>query len=109
MKKGIIGICSLVHDTSACLVDYATGKVVYASAEERFSNLKSDHHIPFYTINQCLKYAKKNKYTVMEAAVAFDPNYFLGENFYKVIYAILKNNQDTLRFINFLKKKRFIF
>ena len=109
MKKGIIGICSLVHDTSACLVDYTTGKVVYASAEERFSNLKSDHHIPFHTINQCLKYAKKNKYTVKEAAVAFDPNYFLGENFYKIIYAILKNNQDTLKFVKFLKKKDLFF
>lgn len=109
MKKCIIGISSLAHDTSACLVDYTTGKVVYASAEERFSNLKSDQHIPFYTINQCLNYAKKSEYSVKEAAVAFDPNYYLGDNFYKIIYAILKNNQVTLKFIKFLKKKDFFF
>jgi len=90
MKKGIIGICSLVHDTSACLVDCVTGKVVYASAEERFSNIKSDHHIPFYTINECLKYAKKNNYNIKEAAVAYDPNYFLGDNFYLNIDSIFK-------------------
>ena len=105
MKKGIIGICSLVHDTSACLVDSVTGKVVYASAEERFSNIKSDHHIPFYTINECLKYAKKNNYNIKEAAVAYDPNYFLGDNFYLNIDSIFKNKKITSKFINFLKKK----
>lgn len=109
MKKGIIGISSFVHDTAACLVDYKTGKVVYASAEERFSNLKSDYHIPFFTINQCLKYAKKNKYIVKEAAVAFDPDYFLGDNFFKIINNILKSNQDTLKLILFLKKKDVFF
>ena len=109
MKKGIIGICSLVHDTSACLVDCATGKVVYASAEERFSNIKSDHHIPFYTINECLKYAKKNNYNVKEAAVAYDPEYFLGDNFYKIINSILKNKKSTSKFIDFLKEKNSFF
>ncbi len=109
MKKGIIGICSLVHDTSACLVDCATGKVVYASAEERFSNIKSDHHIPFYTINECLKYAKKNNYNVKEAAVAYDPEYFLGDNFYIIINSILKNKKSTSKFIDFLKEKNSFF
>ncbi len=109
MKKSIIGICSLVHDTSACLVDYTTGKVLYASAEERFSNVKSDHHIPFYTINECLKYAKKNNYSIKEAAVAFDPSYFLGDNFYNNINSILKNKKNTLKFVDFLKKKDLFF
>ena len=102
MKKSIIGICSLVHDTSACLVDAVTGKVIYASAEERFSNIKSDHHIPFYTINECLKFAKKNNYIVEEAAIAFDPKYFLGKNFFKKIDIILKNKINTKNFIDFL-------
>ncbi len=109
MKKGIIGICSLVHDTSACLVDCNTGKVVYASAEERFSNIKSDHHIPFYTINECLKYAKKNNYSIKEAAVAYDPDYFLGDNFYRIINSIFNNKKNTTEFINFLKKKKIFF
>ena len=109
MKKGIIGICSLVHDTSACLVDCVTGKVVYASAEERFSNIKSDHHIPFYTINECLKYAKKNNYNIKEAAVAYDPDCFLGDNFYINIDSIFKNKKITSKFINFLKKKDIFF
>ena len=51
MKTSIIGICSFVHDTSACLIDGSTGKVLYASAEERYSNIKSDSNVPFYTLN----------------------------------------------------------
>ena len=70
MKKCILGISSFVHDTSACIVDANTGKIIFASAEERFSNIKSDSHIPFYTINECFKVAKKLNYKIIEAALS---------------------------------------
>jgi carbamoyltransferase len=103
MKKSIIGISSFVHDTSACLVDSSNGKVIYASAEERFSNLKSDFHIPFFAIKECLKIAKKNNYIIDKAAVAFDPKYFLGDNFFKKINFFFNNSHETNKFIKYLQ------
>ena len=59
-KKGIIGISSFVHDSASCLIDNP-GQIIFASAEERFSNIKSDSHIPFFSINKCVEIAKKKK------------------------------------------------
>ena len=67
-KEGIIGISTFVHDSSSWLVD-TNGKILFASAEERYSNQKSDSHIPFFTIQKCIEVAKKNKIKITKTLV----------------------------------------
>ena len=78
MKECILGISSFGHDTSACLIDVSTSKTIFASAQERFSNIKFDDTIPLYTITECLKYAKKFNFNIKKAAISCDYNFFLG-------------------------------
>mgnify|MGYP003974444365 FL=1 len=101
-KEGIIGISTFVHDSSSCLVD-TNGKILFASAEERYSNQKSDSHIPFFTIQKCIEVAKKNKIKITKIAIAFDPILFLGNSFSKKLSMIIKNSYNEKIFINFLK------
>lgn len=46
MNKLIIGLSIFGHDSSCALVDAATGDILYALTEERFSNLKHDGGFP---------------------------------------------------------------
>ena len=66
MKECILGISSFGHDTSACLVNVSNGDVIFASAQERYSNIKYDDAIPLYTINECLKIAKKLNFQIIK-------------------------------------------
>lgn len=108
-KQAIIGINSFVHDTSACLVDYKSGKIIYASAEERYSNLKSDYHIPFYSISECFRIAKEKNYSIELASTSFDQNAFLGSNFYKKINLVIQNDKISNNFIKYLKNQKNFF
>ena len=47
MKECILGISSFGHDTSACLLNVLNGEVIFASAQERYSNVKYDDSVPF--------------------------------------------------------------
>jgi carbamoyltransferase len=100
-NKAIIGLSTFVHDSSSCLVNYE-GKVLYASAEERFSNLKSDSHIPFFTLKKCIDIAKEKNLKVEKIAVAYDPNLFLGEGFSKKIHFILNDKKIEKKFTSYL-------
>ena len=50
--KYILGIACFYHESSACLLK--DGKVVAASAEERFSRKKHDNDFPKLAIDFCL-------------------------------------------------------
>lgn len=52
----ILGISCFYHESAACLLK--NGKVVAASAEERFSRIKHDSEFPKQAIEFCLKKAK---------------------------------------------------
>jgi len=66
MKNCVLGISSFGHDTSACLVEVNTSKTIFASAQERFSNIKFDDTVPFYTISECINFAKKYNYNIIK-------------------------------------------
>ena len=102
-KKGIIGISSFVHDSASCLID-SQGEIIFASAEERFSNIKSDSHIPLFTINKCIEIAKQKKIKVENIVIAYDPNLFLDKSFDDLLARIIKSEDLRKNFINFLKK-----
>jgi carbamoyltransferase len=46
----ILGISIFGHDSSCTLLDAATGKILYALTEERFSNIKHDGNFPVAAI-----------------------------------------------------------
>lgn len=52
----ILGISCFYHESAACLIK--DGRVVAASAEERFSRVKHDSEYPVLAIEFCLKTAK---------------------------------------------------
>ena len=105
MKKCVLGISSFGHDTSACIVDSSSSNVIFASAQERYSNIKFDSHIPFYTINECLKIAEKYNYNISEAVIASDHKLFMGNYFVKELNKIIENNESAVNLINFLKNQ----
>lgn len=51
----IIGLSCYYHDSAACII--VDGKIIAASAEERFSRIKHDNSFPIQAINFCLKKA----------------------------------------------------
>ena len=105
MKNCVLGISCFGHDTSASIVDEKDGQVIFASAQERYSNIKFDDNIPLFTINECIKTAQKFDYTIKHAAIASDHKLFLGNYFYKEIKKVLNKDDITKEFINFLKTK----
>ena len=82
MSDCILGISSFGHDTSACLLEIKTGKVIFASAQERYSNIKYDDTIPLFTIFECIKIAEKYNYKIIKASISCDFNLFLGDFFH---------------------------
>ena len=100
MKYCVLGISCFGHDTSASIVDEKDGQVIFASAQERYSNIKFDDNIPLFTINECIKTAQKFDYTIKYATIASDHKLFLGNYFFKEIKKVL--NLDII--INFLRK-----
>ena len=104
MKECILGISSFGHDTSACLIDFQTSETIFASSQERFSNVKYDDAIPFYTIAECLKIAQKLNYKVIKASLSCDFKLFLGNFFFDSLKTKFSNDELALRYFNLLKK-----
>lgn len=52
MKKNILGVSALYHDSAACLV--CDGEIIAAAQEERFSRKKNDARFPVHAIEYCL-------------------------------------------------------
>lgn len=51
----ILGISCYYHDSSACII--VDGKIIAATAEERFSRIKHDNSFPLQAVDFCLKQA----------------------------------------------------
>ena len=82
MKNCVLGISCFGHDTSACIVDEDTSEVIFASAQERYSNIKYDDNIPLFTINECISIASKYNYKIKYAAIASNHTLFIGTYFF---------------------------
>ena len=82
MSDCILGISSFGHDTSACLLEIKTGNVIFASAQERYSNIKYDYTIPLFTIFECIKIAEKFNHKIIKASISCDFNLFMGDFFF---------------------------
>lgn len=78
-QPAILGLSILAHDTSAALVSEISQKVLFASAEERFSNIKHDSGFPLDSISNCIEIASKLDYRINEIAINFDPDLFIIE------------------------------
>lgn len=87
-----LGLSILAHDTAAALVSEMSGDVIFASAEERFSNIKHDSGFPLDAISKCLEIADKLDYKITEVAVNFDPNLFVTESLQKRVSGILASH-----------------
>ncbi|TMJ01372.1 MAG: hypothetical protein E6G97_15925 [Alphaproteobacteria bacterium] len=77
-KKAVLGISAFAHDTASCLVDMGDGKVLYALAEERLSNLKHDSRFPIGSVRQALDLAEQHGYAVTDVALNTDPAHFIA-------------------------------
>lgn len=78
-SPAILGLSILAHDTSAALVCRESLDVIFASAEERFSNIKHDSGFPFMAISKCLEAAEISGYRITEIAINFNPDLFITE------------------------------
>lgn len=76
-KTAVLGLGVLTHDSSAALVSAATGDVLYASAEERLSNVKHDSRFPWASIEKCCEIAQELDLKIESVAVNFKPELFL--------------------------------
>tara|TARA_B110000027_G_scaffold7673_1_gene6900 strand:+ start:3686 stop:5719 length:2034 start_codon:yes stop_codon:yes gene_type:complete len=105
MKECILGISAFGHDTSACLVEIKTAKTIFASAQERYSNIKFDDTVPFYTISECIKFADKYDYNIIKATIACDYNLFLGDHFISEIKKNINSEDISTKYFDFLKSQ----
>ena len=63
MKKAILGISCGYHDSAAALVTFS-GRVIYASSEERFTRIKGDSSFPNNSIQLAIATAKAQDFTI---------------------------------------------
>jgi carbamoyltransferase len=99
MKEVVIGIGCFGHDASACVVDATSGKVLYAIAEERLSNIKHDWRFPIGAITGCMDFIEKNSCHYNHVAINFDDFEFVkGTLFSQVDFLVLdKNEASTIK------------
>jgi carbamoyltransferase len=90
-RTAVLGLSILAHDTSAALVSETSLDVIFASAEERFSNIKHDSGFPLDAISKCLEFADNLDYRISEIIVNYDPNLFITE----ALRNRLSNNLST--------------
>ncbi len=100
----VIGISAFGHDTSSCIVNFQTNEVIFASAEERFSNLKHDDSFPNITIDECLNIVNKKKYKIKKIVLASDYNLFLEGTVKNFLYGNLKDKLKADKIFENLKE-----
>lgn len=81
----ILGINSVFHDTTACLI--RDGQLIVAIEQERLSRQKHTRAFPYEAIDECLKVAGLSYEDVDHIAVSFKPSLDIGK---KLLFA-LKN------------------
>ena len=100
MTSVVLGISAFGHDTSSCLVSLVNNEVIFASAEERFTNIKHDDAIPYMSINQCLEICRKNNYNINSIALGSNYKLFLDTEVKKFLY----NNLSFSDYIFFFEE-----
>ncbi len=94
----VLGVSYGYHDSSACLV--VDGKVVAASAEERFTRQKHDANFPTYAIEYVLDVAKVRPDELDQVVFHEDPHV----KFARVLTTVLAPFPSSrLEFVNSLK------
>lgn len=77
-NTAIIGISAFAHDTACCVVRSNDGHVLYASAEERLTNVKHDSKFPIGAFRQALDAAERSGLTVTDVAINVDAALFIS-------------------------------
>lgn len=77
MVQVIIGLGTLDHDSSACLLRKDTLEIVYAASEERLSNIKHDSHFPVGVLTHCLNIIEENGYDLTDIVINFNDRDFI--------------------------------
>lgn len=92
-----LGLSILSHDTSAALVSESSLDIIFASAEERFSNIKHDSGFPLDAILNCLEMANTLNYRITEVVVNFEPDLFITEGLRnRLSHSLSAHNVDQL-------------
>lgn len=94
-RTAIIGINAFVHDTATCLVDASDGRVLYALAEERLTNLKHCSRFPIGTLRQALEIAEKAGCAVTDVAINSDPSLFISGRLAPFIRELVQNPEQA--------------
>jgi carbamoyltransferase len=93
MRTAVVGIGAFVHDTASCLIDSRDGRVLYALAEERLTDVKHDTMFPIGSLRQALQAAESGGYTVTDVAVSHDPELFLTGTLARIVREIVPDQQ----------------
>jgi len=73
----VLGLSFFGHDSSASLVDLATGEILYALTEERFSNRKHEGRFPIACVTTILDIVRRDGIgTIRYVALNFAPALF---------------------------------
>jgi carbamoyltransferase len=86
-----LGIGALSHDSAASLVDNQDGNILFATAEERLSNIKHDSRFPIGSIIKCCEYADMKGFSINSVAVNFCYEEFITKGLFKQLSQILDN------------------
>src|ERR1700739_3031063 len=92
MKEVVIGVGCFGHDSSACVVEKDSGKVLFALAEERLSNVKHDWRFPIGAVIKCKEYIQENGLNFEHVAINFEDFAFISGTLFNEIDSIIKDN-----------------
>jgi carbamoyltransferase len=84
-NSAILGINAFGHDAAAVIVDSETGNVIYASTEERLTNVKHDWHFPIGSIHECCDEAIRLGKSITGVAVNFQSHQFVTRSLFSEI------------------------
>jgi carbamoyltransferase len=98
-REFVLGIGALTHDTSAAVIDFKTGQVIFAQSEERNSNLKHDSGFPIQAIKNCIEIIRKQNGTLRSVSLNFDPDLFIREGIIQNLEKVYgKQNYEKIIF-----------
>jgi len=101
-RAAILGVGAFVHDTATCLIDSATGQVLYALAEERLTNVKHDSKFPIGTARQAMAVARDAGYSITDVAINHDPARFITGTLAALVKEIIEDADAADTFVSAL-------